>query len=506
MLIAALKNPAAYPHAVDELELIETHISWVILTGQYAYKIKKPVNLGFLDFSTLEQRRFYCEEELRLNRRFAPQIYLDVVAITGTPSAPQLGSDGMPFEYALKLAQFPQSLRADRLLEQEKLNISHIDKLAAIIAHFHRNAQKAPLDKSYGDSDTITASALDNFIHSIQIDPHVNHNSLFRTVQKWTEQRCQELIQEFSERKANGFVRECHGDLHLANIVLLNGSPVMFDCIEFSEALRWIDVQSDIAFLCMDLDYRLRPDLSWRFLNAYLEHTGDYSGLCLMPFYQCYRAVVRAKVALIMFGAANQNDFDNYLRLAHRYTYHRPNRLFITHGLSGSGKTRLSQFLLERHGIIRIRSDIERKRLFYNANTPKKPQAPEEGIYSDDASLRTYQHLATLARKVLHSGYSVIIDAAFLKRHQRDLLHTLAIELGIAFTLIELQAPEELLRSRILQRMQKNQDASDANLDVLEYQIATAEPLAESEKAHTITFVAEKTDFNEISNMLSITV
>lgn len=495
-LLAALKNPSAYPHPVDKLEIIETHISWVILTGPYAYKIKKPVNLGFLDFSTLERRHFYCAEELRLNRRLAPQLYLDVVPITGTLAAPQVGGLGSIVEYALKLVQFSQLLRADHLLETGRLSATHIDKLAAVIADFHHTTAKAPSDSTYGTPDVVTRPALDNFGYLLQ-QPLIGHLPLLDTLHAWTVRRCQELRQDFQQRKTQGYVRECHGDLHLANIVVLNDSLVPFDCMEFNEQLRWIDVISDVAFVCMDLDYRQRPDLSARLLNAYLEISGDYDSVRLMHFYQCYRAMVRAKVISIqrsqMPSSINvsepQDPFTRYAELAQCYASTKPTFLIITHGLSGSGKTWLSQTLLEDYGAIRIRSDVERKRLFNVVASEKNDLAVGAEFYGSEASTRTYQQLAKLAFTILCAGYPAIVDAACLKQSQRDMFRDLAHRLGVPFLIIDIQSPKPLLQSRILQRRQTTNDASDADISVLEHQLTTQEMLTDAELTHTLSLL-----------------
>lgn len=486
-LIAALKDPNAYPHPVDQFEVIQTHISWVILTGPFAYKIKKPVNFGFLDFSTLERRRFYCEEELRLNRRLAPQLYLEVVPIRGNLAAPQLKGQGPIIEFALKLVQFSQSLRADHMLEQGQLSANHIDMLAVVMAQFHHNTSTALADTNFGSADVVIHAAIDNFLHLMQFSALID-KPLLDDLRNWTARRCDTLHAEFQQRKAQGYIRECHGDLHLANIVLLDGKPVAFDCIEFNQTLRWIDVISEIAFLAMDLNYRRRADLAWRFINAYLERSGDYAGLRVMQFYQCYRAVVRAKVALLQHSQLTRSAAPSeypaqameYLQIAHACTIARPVFLVITHGLSGSGKTWLSQQISERYHAIRIRSDVERKRLFDTAPTSRNQASVN--LYSDEASAHTYQHLAKLSCDILRSGYPVIVDSAFLRRDQRELFRSLADKLRIPFLIIDIQAPEPLLHSRIVKRIQTSNDASDADLNVLAHQIAVQEIFSAAEE------------------------
>ncbi|GAB4507372.1 MAG: AAA family ATPase [Sulfuricaulis sp.] len=495
-LIQALHRPACYGHPVRDIRLVETHISWVFLTGSYAYKIKKPVNLGFLDFSTLEKRRFYCEEELRLNRRLAPSLYLEVVSITGLPASPVFSGGGEAIEYAVKMVQFPEEARLDRMLTRGELRAEHVDLLAQELAEFHGRIAVAGNDKPFGDPDHVHEPVRENFI---QIRPRIEagDETPLRRLEIWSEMSFTELHRTFEARKHGGFIRECHGDAHLANMVWLDNRMMLFDCLEFSDNLRWIDVMSELAFLVMDLDDRGRSDLARRALNSYLEHTGDYAGLVVFRFYQVYRALVRAKVACIRLGQRGLSDqnkkktreeYRGYANLAERYTQPPSATLIITHGLSGSGKTRLSQQLLESFDAIRVRSDIERKRLHGLAPLARSGSGIESGIYSSGASQLTYARLAELASTILRAGHSVIVDAAFLKRSQRDQLHTVADELHVPFVILDIEAPENTLRKRLRQRGVQQHEASEADLAVLEHQLATQEPLSDDEQRHALTF------------------
>lgn len=490
-LIRALRDPARYDHAADTVKLIETHISWVLLSGAYAYKIKKTVNLGFLDFSTLEKRHFFCAEELRLNRRLAPQLYLDVVAIGGTPAEPQLNSAGPAIEYAVKMRRFPQEALLDRMLADGKFTPAQTDAVAREVARFHATAAAAT-PQGLGTPEAVHQPVRENFA---QIAEHRQDVSL-APLRQWSEEEFSRRREDFAMRRDHGYVRECHGDLHLGNMAWLDNRPILFDCIEFNPALRWIDVIGDAAFVTMDLHDRGRPDLAQRFLNTYLELTGDFDGLRLLPYYQCYRAMVRAKVACIRAHQAGLSPAQQqtarqhtaaYLDLARRFT--RPPRpwLLITHGYSGSGKTTASQFLLERTDAIRLRSDIERKRLFGLAPDARSQSGISQGLYAPDAHLKTYRHLEQQARKILQAGHPVIVDAAFLKRAERDAFHALAQELGIPFTILELRADKAELRQRIVQRERLGQDASEATLQVLESQLRIGENIAPEETARTVT-------------------
>ena len=489
-LFEALRNPACYSHPVQSIRILETHISFVVLTGTFAYKIKKAVNLGFLDFTTLEKRRFFCEEELRLNSRFAPEIYLDVVPISGIPEAPRVGGGGNVIEYAVRMREFPQEALADRVLARGKLTSRHIDALAALVAEFHLRTQYSGENDGYGAPEAILASAAQNFAQIRALPIQAAHLQLVDAVEAWSRREHERLREVFVQRKREGRVRECHGDLHLGNIVFLDGEPRVFDCIEFNPDLRWIDVMNEVAFLVMDLEAAGRTDFARRFLNGYLEATGDYAGLRVLRYYCVYRAMVRAKVMLMRAGQQGCTPEDRasatalsgrYLSVAASCAQPSRNFVLITHGFSGSGKTTLSQPLLELSGAIRVRSDVERKRIRGLAAKDRPKSGIAGGLYSADATGSTYSRLLDLARVVVDAGYGVIVDATFLKRGQRDMFRALAAQAGVVFLIVDFAAPEEMLRCHIRSRIAQDDDASDADLAVLEHQLATHEPLQPDE-------------------------
>jgi aminoglycoside phosphotransferase family enzyme/predicted kinase len=493
-LISSLQNPRSYDHAVGEVGVIETHISWVLLTGSYAYKIKKPVNLGFLDFSTLEKRRFYCQQELRLNRRLAPSLYLDVVAVTGSAEHPRLHGSGPAIEYAVKMRQFPQQSQLDRVLTRGELYPQHIDALASTVAAFHADVAIAKPTEAYGDPEQVHETVLENFDRVLSGLRDEKAAERLLDLRRWAQreyERCRPIL---AMRKQRGYVRECHGDMHLRNMALLDGEVLVFDCIEFSETLRWIDVISEIAFVVMDLDDRRCPHLGRRFLNAYLEHTGDYGSLEVLHYYLMYRAMVRAMVDSIRIRQSSMDEaekrrvldeYRSYLTLAEQYTQAARPTLVITHGLSGSGKTTFAQALLEHYPAIRIRSDVERKRLFGLAAAARTRPGIDRGLYTAEATERTYDRLHELARVILKAGYSVIVDATFLKQVQRREFQRLAEECGVPFLILDCEAPDQILRERVSQRGQA--DASEANRAVLERQLARREPLTEAEQTLAVT-------------------
>ena len=495
-LIAALQGKLEPP--VDRLE---THISWVLLAGDFAYKIKKAVDLGFLDFTTLEKRRYYCAEELRLNRRLAPDLYLEVVPITGSIAQPDLNGSGPAVEYAVKMRRFPQPCLLDQTLLRGELAPHTIDAIARKVADFHIQVAVSGSDSPYGTPQRVHQPAAENFA---QIRARLGKGQPqmeLDQLEQWGEREYLTHQAAFSARKAQGFVRECHGDLHLGNIVLLDGEAVPFDCIEFNENLRWIDVISEVAFLAMDLQDRGQPGLARRFLNAYLEQTGDYGGLAVLRYYLVYRAMVRAKVACIRavqgdLAAAEKDrqwaQYRNYIELAASYTRRTPPFLAITHGLSGSGKTTVTQSLLEASNLFRVRSDVERKRLYGLKPEARSGAGIAAGIYSLDANERTYRRLAELAQGVVLSGHAAVVDAAFLKRRERIMFQELAEGLKVPFIILDFAAPEHVLRLRIEQRMQRGRDASEADVAVLEAQLRNSEALDERESARTIAVDTEQ--------------
>lgn len=481
-------------------ELIETHISWLLLTGQYAYKIKKPVNFGFLDFSTLEKRRFCCHEELRLNRRLAADLYLEVVPITGTPEQPQLGGTGIAIEYAVKMTRFPSGQLLSEYARLGQLNATEIDQLADSVSGFHQTIERTDENSPYGDSINIKHWFDENFEHIRPLLFDDAQKQQLQHIKQWADSEGPHLTDLMQRRKLHGYVRECHGDLHLGNMTVINGKIILFDCIEFNPMLRWVDVISEVAFLFIDLLHFGYDRYAYRFLNRYLQHTGDYQGLALLRYYLVYRALVRAKVSLLRMAQQQGNDnaakqaldeYATFADLAERFTRHCRPVLFITHGYSGSGKSTIASQLAEKIGAFQIRSDIERKRLFGYQALMQTGSDIDDGLYTQEASLQTYQHLKELAKTVLEAGFPAIIDAAFLKSEQRNLFQQLADDCGVSFHIITFQASDQELCRRIRQRQN---DASEATVSVLRHQQQSAQPLSEQEQPAVIEINTENDD------------
>lgn len=511
-LIEALRRPDRYPHRVEHVELVETHISWVLLAGDTVYKLKKPLNLGFLDFSTLEKRRFFCTEEVRLNQRTAPELYLDVIAIRGTPEQPEFGGCGEILDYAVRMRRFDAGAGFDQLLAQGRLEPEHIAKLGRKLAELHRAADTAGPDTDYGTVQSIAGPIRDNFSNLQETLAGEPAAAGLTALQTWTNTELARLTTLINERHRGGFIRECHGDAHLGNVALINGEATLFDCIEFSSELRWIDLMSDVAFAVMDLHCRGKPGFAWRLLDDYLTATGDYRGLRLLPLYLVHRALVRAKVTSLRLADVDADreallsDVSDYLALAQKTSREQRPAIIITVGLSGSGKSWLAQRLVEHVGLVRIRSDVERKRLYHLRQGDNTGSDLGSGLYASEATARTYHHLAEMVASVIDAGIPCLIDAACLEHWQRSMFRELAAALTVPFGILHCQAEDVELQRRILAREVAAEDPSEAGVDVLRYQQQTMQPLndqellltlgintTDSHLAHTVEWVRQLT-------------
>lgn len=479
-LIAALQNPTLFPHPVEGFQVIETHISRVLLTGQYAYKFKKPVNFGFLDFETLEARKHFCQEELRLNQRLTDDLYLEVIPVTGSAEAPQLGGSGEIIEYALKMRQFPQDGLLSTLQANGELTTAHVDQMARQIADFHTATPRVPADNELGSPESVMAPVLQNFEQILPFLSEASDLAQLEALKAWAESSFERLKPLLVQRKADGFIRECHGDIHLGNATLINDKVVLFDCIEFNEPFRMTDVYADIGFLAMDLEDRGLKSLSRRLISQYLEVTGDYQGLELLNFYKAYRAMVRAKVALFSLSpdadgvqrATTLRQYRNYANLAESYSAIPSRFLVITHGVSAVGKSQVAMRLVEALGAVRLRSDVERKRMFGEQ---------DDALYGSQASDATYARLHELAGLALRAGFPVVLDATYLKREQREAAAQVAEDTGVPFLILDCEAPQAVIAGWLKQRQAQNNDPSDATLEVIEAQQANREPLSDEE-------------------------
>jgi aminoglycoside phosphotransferase family enzyme/predicted kinase len=488
-LVAALCNPAAWPHPVDTVQVLETHISTVLLAGPHACKLKKPVSLGFADFSTPALRRHCCNEELRINRRTAPALYLGLCEVAGPRERPRMlpvgvaaGSSGI--EVALCMRRFDQDALLDHLARAGRLEAGHMDRLAAGLLRFHAQAAAAPADTPFGSAALVqrwTQASL------VALRRHLHdgaERARLHAVDAALQAEFERRAAAIGLRRLHGRVRECHGDLHLGNLVLVDGEPLPFDAIEFNDELRWIDVVSDVAFVFMDLLAHGLPRLAWRLLGRWLQGCGDDGGLALLRYYAAYRALVRAQVAAIREQQQGGNgthhaSLAGHLQLAQRLLESAAPVVVAMSGLSGSGKSVVAQSLAEQLGGVCVRSDVERKRLF---GLPATARVPAAEIYGAAAGRRTYERLHQVVRSCIDARVPVVVDAASLRRHERHAMRELAESLDVRFHLVVCDAPLPLLRRRVAERSAQGTDASDADAAVLEQQLQWREPIAADEQ------------------------
>jgi uncharacterized protein len=486
-LIEAMKHGDFYPHPAKNIQFLQTHISYVFLAGDYAYKIKKELDLGFLNYSTLSVRKYYCEKELQLNRRFAPHLYLDVKAIIDTPQGFQLveASAQDAVEYCVQMRRFDQDQLFSHLLKRGELTLTHVEHLGKHIADFH--GQIEPCSRSL---DQIRSTVNDTYIASQKYLGSLLDSVLFEQIRTFSENVFTTQSEQFLERLSKKYIKHCHGDMHLNNIVLFDQKITIFDCIEFNENLSCTDVMAEIAFPVMDLEANGRSDLANRLLNTYLEQSGDWEGVAWLPLYLCYRAFVRGWVHAQSSENASLNTQEqqqaadrarNYFQWAQRYASLPPGQLYMTHGLSGSGKTTKARQLCLDKQAIHLRSDAVRKHLAGIPVDQHQPAPSGEGIYSREMSDRTYTKMLSLAEVCLQAGFSVVLDACYPHYNQRQQVIALSSRLDVPVSIIECECSREVLEQRLRER---TGDISDASVELLESQIKGFEPLKEDEQKY----------------------
>ncbi|MEX2224288.1 MAG: AAA family ATPase [Candidatus Rokuibacteriota bacterium] len=468
-LVERLLDPARYPHPADRVELVETHISWVLLAGDRVYKIKKPVNLGFLDFTTLARRRRFCHDEVRLNRRLAADIYLGVVEIKGSARAPRFEGPGRAIEVAVVMRRLPAERMLDRLVRERAAPPALLDGIGATVARFHAAADTGGEIDELGGIETIRRNWQENFAQTDAVGPELLPEDTRRRVREYVAAFLEREAARFGARVAAGRSRDCHGDLQAQHVCCVE--PVqIFDCIEFNHRFRFGDVAGEIAFLAMDLERLGRPDLAIRFLNAYLEENGDYEAVPLLDFYRAYRAWVRAKVTA--FQVANYPERADEARalfeLAGRFVApgRRP-RLVITTGVMGSGKSTVARLAAARLGAIVVRTDAVRKRL---AGVPLRERvAPAfgEGLYAPEMGRRTYAEAARVADELLRAGWPVIVDGSFSHAAERAEARAVADRHRLPFTVLWCDAPDEVLVERLRRRSEDRHEVSDGREELL---------------------------------------
>lgn len=482
---ADILRPAAFPHPVTELRVQQTNLSWIVLTGPYAYKIKKSVAFSFVDQSTLQRRNALCEEELRLNQRLASNLYEAVVPITRLNEEVTVGGHGEIVDYAVKMKQFEAADELSALLKAQAVDATELADLGVRLADFHLSL---PKEESAGElratqqlHDAVLGSLATVLCH---LDEGTRCAELGALVD-WIHDFFHDSLLVLGQRERDGHIRECHGDLHAGNIVRWGGQLIPFDSLDFDPKLRWIDTMNDVAFLFMDLSSHNRRDLAFDFLNAYLSRTGDYDGVRLLNFYSIYRALIRAMVDLL--SAENlATDRDTYrqrarlrLNTATGLLDAKDPALIIMHGLSGSGKSFVSALIAEQLGGVQIRSDVERKRLQAGSGVT--------AIHTEEFNQRTYARLFECAQSCLQGGVTAIVDAAFLEARNRDQFKAWADSHGIPFLIVSCEAELSELESRIERRGALGVDPSDADLEELRRQFRVWVPIGMGDTRRVVT-------------------
>ena len=498
--LQALLYPRAYPHPVQGVELIETHISWVLLTGEFAYKIKRPVRYPFIDLRSPEHRAFLCREEIRLNRRFAPELYLGVCPVSWLEGEARVEGPGRVIEHAVRMRQFAREDELDQLLDAQRIEPAELQSFGRELARLHARLPMPQPAQSWGQPPALRALILDNAEQCARAVQFPGASTAVCALQARLEASLDTAVQQLSARFVAGRVRECHGDLHARNIVRWDGHLLAFDCLEFDPALRWTDVADEIAFLLADLDSRHKPLHAQAFLAGYLEESGDYQTCVLLPLFKAHRALVRAKItALGRNDPDTRRQFEAYLDGARRSLVPKPPILILMSGLSGSGKTWIAQRLTPRLLGIHLRSDIERRRLAGLSAVERSDSRVEQRLYSREMTAGVYRTLAQCTHDTLAGGYPTIVDATFARRADRANFHELAARLGLRACIVHCQAPREVLQARIVERRQRNDDPSEANLSVLGWQEMHFEPI-QAQEAFTV-FEATTTEPDAVDRL-----
>ncbi len=488
-LVQSLLDPNAYPHAAGSVELIETHISWLFLVGDYVYKVKKPVDFSFLDFTTLDKRRHFCHREVFLNRRMSPEVYLGVVDITSEEGKLKVEGQGEVVDYAVKMRRLPADRAMNALLVRGEVSEDDVVRLAVKIARFHDGADTGPeitqLGATRGNIGQRIQENLDQTrkylgvtVAEDQMDDVAAYSDAFMDTHADT----------FARREGEGRVRDCHGDLHTAQIFIENGIDVI-DTTEFNDRFRYSDVAADVAFLAMDLDHYERPDLSKLLIDTYVEESGDPGVRSLMDFFKCFRAYVRGKVTSFRLDSVDLPDEErhelqevagSYIELAHSYTHvvSQPAAMLFA-GLTGTGKSTVAQELARRWGLKYLSSDVVRKELAGVDPNDRSVRSYGQGIYSENHTQQTYEELVGRAEAPLRSGQSVVIDATFRRARDRQAAVVAASRAGAEAWIVECGLSEDEIHRRLDARQVEGTSVSDGTWEIYRQQMSEWEPVAE---------------------------
>jgi uncharacterized protein len=490
-LLKSLLKPSAYDEPTSTVRLVQTHVSFLFITDHFVYKIKKPVDLGFLNFTTLDRRRFYCNEEVRLNRRLCPDIYLGVLEVRESSHGVNLRGEGTVIDYAVKMKRLPEERMLDRLLEEDAVSVDDIRRIARVIAAFHLAAERGGEIDKYGSIQSIRKNWDENFLQvSGFIDSTIDRRDL-GIIHEWVDRFMSAHEGVFEERVRQGFIRDCDGDIHAENICLAD-YVCIFDCIEFSSRFRYCDTAADIAFLLMDFDCHGKRGFSRILQHEYLERTGDEGMPGLIRFYKVLRAVIRGKVESLRLRdphipddekRAAQERARRYFRLARGYCLldNLAPTLVVMCGLTGSGKSTIAAALGFELGVTVVSSDRVRKELAALPESARVLAAYEEGMYAPEFTAATYRELLHRTEQALAGGETVIADATFRYRSDRLRFRELAARSGASFVIIHVVCPEKLVRQRLHERGKRSDEVSDGRWEIFLHQKEDFEPLTEDE-------------------------
>ncbi|MBI4498936.1 MAG: AAA family ATPase [Chloroflexi bacterium] len=503
-LVEALLHPEAYPERPARVDLLQTHVSYLFLTPDHVYKVKKPVDFGFLDFTTLERRRVFCFQEVELNRRLSPDVYLGVVEVRRDAAGRfSIEGPGETVEYAVKMVRLPEDRVMSRLLVEHQVGPERVTELAQLVARFHREAATSPEISRYGSLETLRFNADENFQQTAPYLGRTISQQQYDAIRAYTDRFLTTQQPLLERRVATGRIRDCHGDLHLGQIFCTDRGIKVIDCIEFNERFRYSDVAADIAFTAMDLDSYGRHDLSQTLVAAYVAASGDQEIPALLDYYKLYRAYVRGKVEGFRLDdphvpaaerEAARRRAAGYFSLAYRYTQRGRPVLIVVCGLVGTGKTTVAQALADTLGAAVESSDVVRKRLAGIPATERHLDPFGQGLYAPEMTRRTYDELFRLARQWLEEGYAVVLDASFHRAADRQRALALALEVGAAFWLVECTAPAEVVRGRLEQRVSTGDGPSDGRWEIYEAQRRTFEPITElPAERHVVLDTARQT-------------
>lgn len=492
-ILKALLRPETYGKDVKQVRLIQTHTSWVFLTGDFAYKIKKPVFFGFLDYTTLEARKFFCEEEYRLNRRLSSDIYLAVLPVVQLTSSGKqkvsFGGEGEIIDYAVKMKELPQERLMTELLKQDNITYPTIDEIAKIIANFHQTAETGQGINQFGSVETIKFNWDENFAQTEEFIGKTLSQRAFCLIKKTVYRFMLDNFDLFVKRISEGKIRQCHGDLHSKNIFITD-KVYIFDGIEFNQRFSCCDIASEIAFFVMDLDYYNKHHLANFFIDRYLQYSKDYDLLALLDFYKCYRAYVRGKVTSFNLNdkgisaedkSLAQRTARRYFRLAGNYAQNlfASPKLIVMIGLPGVGKTHFAQALAPKINAYHLRTDIIRKELEQIPFDQHHYTGYGKGIYTSNISARTYDEMFSRARRYLAYGKSCILDATFSMQAPRRTAQKIAQEFNANFLMVGCYCPKKLVLKRMHKR-ERSFDFSDANPEVYEAMRKNFDPVAKT--------------------------